>query len=82
MIDAGQLNDRRIALADALLTVMGSDLSAVHGPERAVNGVTRRLADISAAARDLGWTPEIGLSDGLDDLVTWWRHAASPAVAG
>jgi UDP-glucose 4-epimerase len=69
-------------LADALLTVMGSDLRAEHGPERAVNGVTRRLADISAAARDLGWTPQIDLAHGLDDLVTWWRHAAQPVAAG
>ena len=33
----------------ALLRVMGSDLSVEHGPERAVNGVARRLADTSAA---------------------------------
>ncbi|WP_433555422.1 SDR family NAD(P)-dependent oxidoreductase [Pseudonocardia xinjiangensis] len=67
-------------LAEALLKVMGSDMTPEHGPERAVNGVTRRLADISAAAEDLGWTPEIGLEDGLDDLVKWWRHAAQPAA--
>jgi UDP-glucose 4-epimerase len=69
-------------LAEALLTVMGSDMSPEHGPERAVNGVTRRLADISAAAKDLGWVPEIDLAGGLDDLVKWWRHAAQPASAG
>jgi UDP-glucose 4-epimerase len=68
-------------LATALLSVMGSDLQPEHGPERAVNGVTRRLADISTAARDLGWTPQIDLVNGLDDLVTWWRHAAEPAAA-
>jgi UDP-glucose 4-epimerase len=60
-------------LAHALLAAMGSDLVPEHGPERAVNGVTRRLADISAAAADLGWRPEIGLQDGLRDLVTWWQ---------
>jgi UDP-glucose 4-epimerase len=67
-------------LAEALLKVMGSDMTPEHGPERAVNGVTRRLADISTAAKDLGWTPEIGLEDGLDDLVKWWSHAAQPAA--
>ncbi|MGZ4640169.1 MAG: NAD-dependent epimerase/dehydratase family protein, partial [Actinomycetes bacterium] len=60
-------------LALALLRVMGSDLGLEHGPERAVNGVTRRLADISAARRDLGWEPTIGLEDGLRLLVEWWR---------
>ncbi len=59
-------------LASALLAAMGSDLSPEFGPARAVNGVTRRLADISAAARDLGWQPRIGLDDGLRGLVEWW----------
>jgi UDP-glucose 4-epimerase len=62
-------------LADELLTVMGSDLTPEHGPARAAGGaVGRRLADISAAARDLGWRPEIGLRDGLRGLVKWWAE--------
>ncbi len=60
-------------LADALLEAMGSDLDVEHGPERAVNGVTRRLADISAAQRDLGFTAEVDLATGLEQLVAWWR---------
>ncbi|HSV66365.1 MAG TPA: NAD-dependent epimerase/dehydratase family protein [Mycobacteriales bacterium] len=63
-------------LAEALLVAMGSDLGVEHGPERAVNGVTRRLADISAAADRLGWKPEISLADGMRDLVSWWRAEA------
>ena len=61
-------------LADELLTAMGSDLTPVHGPARSVNAVPRRLADISAAARDLDWRPEIELQDGLRDLVKWWSE--------
>ena len=60
-------------LADALLVAMGSDLSVEFGPVRAVNGVTKRLADISAAKRDLGFVAEVGLEDGLRELVEWWR---------
>jgi UDP-glucose 4-epimerase len=60
-------------LASALLAAMDSDLTPEHGPERAVNGVTRRLADISAARDDLGWSPRIGLDEGLRGLVEWWR---------
>lgn len=60
-------------LASALLGAMDSDLTPEHGPDRAVNGVTRRLADISAAARDLGWEPRIGLDEGLRGLVAWWQ---------
>jgi UDP-glucose 4-epimerase len=64
-------------LAQALLAAMDSGLSVEHGPEREVNGVTRRLADISAAADQLGWKPEIGLVDGLRDLVAWWQAEGS-----
>ena len=66
-------------LAKTLLSAMNSDLVPEHGPDRAVNGVTRRLADISAARRDLGWKPEIDLEHGLVDLVAWWRAAAVSA---
>jgi UDP-glucose 4-epimerase len=59
-------------LANALLAAMDSDSKPEFGPARAVNGVTRRLADISAAGRDLGWQPEIGLDEGLRGLVKWW----------
>ncbi len=60
-------------LAHALLRAMDSDLDVEFGPARAVNGVTRRLADTSAATRDLGFTAEVGLEDGLRRLVAWWR---------
>ncbi len=60
-------------LANALLAAMDSDLKPEHGPDRAVNGVTRRLADISRAEADLRWTPEIGLDAGLRGLVEWWK---------
>jgi UDP-glucose 4-epimerase len=60
-------------LAAALSEVMKSDLPPEHGPARAVNGVTRRLADTGTAARDLGFRAEIGLREGLRGLVDWWR---------
>jgi len=68
-------------LAQELLRAMGSDLGIEFGPERAVNGVTRRLADIVAARDDLGWQPRIDLAEGLRRLVTWWRAQQSAAVA-
>ncbi|MGW4680182.1 NAD-dependent epimerase/dehydratase family protein [Micromonospora taraxaci] len=68
-------------LARTLLSVMKSDLSPEYGPARKVNGVTRRLADTSAAARALGFRAEIGLREGLQGLVEWWR-AEQPAHGG
>ena len=60
-------------LAEALSEVMKSDLAPEHGPARAVNGVTRRLADTGTAERGLGFRAEIGLREGLEGLVEWWR---------
>ncbi|WIM99579.1 NAD-dependent epimerase/dehydratase family protein [Actinoplanes oblitus] len=60
-------------LAAALSAVMKSDLAPEHGPARAVNGVTRRLASTDAAADRLGFRAEIGLHEGLQQLVDWWR---------
>ncbi|MGX7678023.1 NAD-dependent epimerase/dehydratase family protein [Jatrophihabitans sp. DSM 45814] len=68
-------------LAHATLRAMDSDLDVEFGPERAVNGVTRRLADTSAATRDLGFTAEIGLDEGLRRLVAWWQAENSTLAA-
>jgi UDP-glucose 4-epimerase len=62
-----------LELARMLLSVMESDLPVAHGPARAVNGVTRRLADTTAARDQLGFEAEVGLEEGLRRLVEWWR---------
>ncbi len=71
-----------LELAEALLRAMDSDLGVEHGPERAVNGVVRRLADTSAARRDLGFESTIGLDEGLRLLVDWWRPLRAEIAAG
>ncbi|QGN59137.1 NAD-dependent epimerase/dehydratase family protein [Nostocoides sp. HKS02] len=71
-----------LGLAEALLRAMDSDLSVEHGPDRAVNGVTRRLADTRAAFADLGFCAEVGLEQGLRELVTWWQPQREAVAAG
>jgi UDP-glucose 4-epimerase len=61
-------------LALTLLRVMGSDLDVVHGPERSVNKVSRRLADTSAARDALGFEARVDLEEGLRRLVAWWAE--------
>ncbi len=67
-------------LAAALAAAMGSDLRPVHGPERAVNAVPRRLADVTPARERLGFSAEVALEEGLADLVRWWRDVADPEL--
>ena len=60
-------------LARTLLDVMGSSLAPIHEPARKVNPVARRLASTEKAARELGFTAEISMKEGLRDLVAWWQ---------
>lgn len=63
-------------LAETLLRIMDArDLGLEFGPARAVNGVRRRQADVSAARQALGWKAQVGLEEGLRRLVAWWRAA-------
>ena len=68
-------------LARSLLEVMGSDLAVQFGPERAVNKVSRRLADTRRAREQLGFEAQIGLKEGLTSLVDWWRAERDQSVS-
>jgi UDP-glucose 4-epimerase len=68
-----------LELAQMLLQIMDSDLSVEHGPERAVNGVSRRLADTGLAREQLGFEAEVGLEEGLTRLVEWWHGERADA---
>jgi UDP-glucose 4-epimerase len=72
------LND----LAYALAKVMGSDLQPEYGPERKVNPVQRRLADVSKAKQLLGFEAQVSLEEGLRRLVSWWSEKKLKQEAG
>src|SRR4051794_2117110 len=70
-------------LAEALTRVMGRPhLTPEFAPERSVNPVPRRLASTDTAERLLGFRTTVPLSEGLRDLVAWWRaeRTAAPAL--
>ncbi len=69
------------ALADLVLKAMGSTLRPEHVPERKVNPVPRRLADIGKARVMLGFEPTVGLEAGIRQLVDWWEEARCGAQA-
>jgi UDP-glucose 4-epimerase len=75
-------------LATTLVKVMGADLQPEYGPERKVNPVPRRLADVRKARKLLGFEAQTTLAEGLEHLVRWWQqeqqgnavgHALKPA---
>jgi UDP-glucose 4-epimerase len=68
-------------LASALLGVMQSDLPIEYGPVRALTAVPRRLADTRLARERLGFEARVGLTEGLERLVRWWRQARADAAA-
>ena len=62
-------------LAQALLITMDrADLSIVYETARSVNPVERRLASIDKSKRLLNFEAQIGLDQGLRDLVEWWQQ--------
>ena len=63
-------------LALLLQSAMGADVGIEYAPERRVNPVRRRLADVSRARRELGFEARVGLAEGLRRLVAWWRQTA------
>ena len=73
---ASQVETSLRDLAESLLRVMDSELQIEYGPERAVNSVVRRLADTSAARRDLGFPPRC-LSTRA--CVAWWSGGSRNA---
>jgi UDP-glucose 4-epimerase len=60
-------------LARILLRVMESEAPLEYGPERKVNGVPRRFADVSKARELLGFESTVSIEEGLRRLVTWWQ---------
>jgi len=65
-----------LGLLEALLRVTGrTDVEPEFLPERTVNSVPRRLADVSKAAEMLGFRARIGLEEGLRRLVEWRKRA-------
>ncbi|MGB3482210.1 MAG: NAD-dependent epimerase/dehydratase family protein [Mycobacterium sp.] len=79
---ASQTETSLNGLAEALLTVMHSDLPIEYLPPRAVNSVVRRLADTTAAQRDLGFCAAVPLETGLARLVQWWEPQRDQIAAG
>jgi UDP-glucose 4-epimerase len=60
-------------LASLLAELMGSDLEPEFSAEPGSNPVPRRWADTSRCADVLGFRATVGLREGLERLISWWR---------
>jgi UDP-glucose 4-epimerase len=70
-----------LGLWHAIQRVTGrSDLEPEFHPPRKVNPVPRRLADITRAKRDLGFTTQMSLDDGLRQLAAWRAEARAELI--
>ena len=70
-------------IVEALVRAIGSRLEPVWGalPERPLEPV--RQADVAETERRIGWTPAVGLEDGLGRTVAWYdAHRDAPARQG
>jgi UDP-glucose 4-epimerase len=66
--------DRRVDLLELLETmaqVVGTTPRAVHTEVRA-GDIRHSEADLSAVGRDLGWKPQVELTDGLRRTEAWF----------
>jgi dTDP-glucose 4,6-dehydratase len=72
-VNIGNPDERSVAeLAAKVLEVTGSRSRIEHRPLPADDPV-RRCPDITLARRALGWSPKIGLDEGLQRTVSWFQ---------
>jgi UDP-glucose 4-epimerase len=70
-----------LELASLLALVMGRpNLQPVFSPERSINPVPRRTADIRAARATIGFEAEISVGEGLAEVVDWWQRQSAPQL--
>ncbi|HEU5080694.1 MAG TPA: NAD-dependent epimerase/dehydratase family protein [Opitutaceae bacterium] len=67
-------------LAVTLGQVMGVELPPQYGPARKATPVFRRLAGTTKAERLLGFRTNVGLEEGLRQLVAWWSKETKTPV--
>jgi len=68
---AGSSSYTLLELLDELGAILGVEVDPEHSAPRP-GDVRHSSADLTAAARDLGWQSKVGLSDGLRRTIDWF----------
>ncbi|MDQ1257652.1 MAG: UDP-glucose 4-epimerase, partial [Candidatus Hydrogenedentes bacterium] len=53
--------------------VLGTDIAPIHRPARA-GDIRHSWADISRAREAFGYTPPVGVAEGLETTVAWYKQ--------
>jgi dTDP-glucose 4,6-dehydratase len=73
-VNIGNPDERSmLELARVVLEVTGSQSEIVFGP-LPIDDPTRRCPDITLARRELGWSPRVGLRDGLERTIGYFAE--------
>jgi UDP-glucose 4-epimerase len=72
---AGDRSYTLLELLDELGSILGVEVNPEHTNPRP-GDIRHSSADVTAAARDLGWQPNVGFSDGLRRTVDWFALRA------
>jgi UDP-glucose 4-epimerase len=73
---AGETSYTLLQLLEELGEILGVEIGPEHTAPRA-GDVRHSSADLTAAARDLGWQPTVSLADGLRRTVDWFAVPAN-----
>ena len=73
---AGSRSSTLLELLDELGAILGVEIDPEHTASRA-GDVRHSSADLTAAARDLGWKPRVDFSEGLRRTVDWFAARRS-----
>jgi nucleoside-diphosphate-sugar epimerase len=63
-----------LELLQTLNKLLGTEVSADHGPSRA-GDVRHSRADVSRAQRELGYEPNVEFAQGLAKTLVWMRQS-------
>ena len=72
---AGDRSHTLLDLLEELGSILGVEVNSEHTGPRA-GDIRHSSADVTAAARDLGWRPTVSFSDGLRRTVDWFALRA------
>jgi nucleoside-diphosphate-sugar epimerase len=71
-----------LEIAQAVRRLTGTSSSIVHTPAREEE-IARRRPDIAKARRLLNWSPQVGLTEGLEKTLDWFKtvvEASQPHI--